>query len=105
MPGLVKGEGKELGARYQRGALTLTGAYWWLKTDSELKFVGDDNSVEPSSASKREGYELTAFWRPVAWLALDGQYTLTKARSSDPAPFIYLPGALEQAAEAGVSAI
>ncbi|HWA22972.1 MAG TPA: TonB-dependent receptor [Caulobacterales bacterium] len=105
VPGLTKGEGKELGARLQHGALTLTGAYWWLDSDSELRFVGDSNSVEPAGASKREGYELTAFWRPFAWLALDGQWTQSQARYVDAPGADHIPGALEQAGELGISCI
>ena len=41
VPGLVKGTGKEVGARVQFGEFNLTGAYWWLENDSELIFVGD----------------------------------------------------------------
>ncbi len=105
VPGLTKGEGKELGVRYQKGALTLTAAYWWLESDSELRFVGDSNSVEPTGASEREGYELTAFWRPFAWLALDGQFTQSRARYVDSPGAEFIPGALEQAGELGVSGI
>jgi outer membrane receptor protein involved in Fe transport len=105
VPGLAKGTGKELGARFQQGQLTLTAAYWWLESDSELHFVGDSNSVEPTGASKREGYELTAFWRPLEWLALDAQWAATKARYVDALGAERIPGALEAAAEIGASAI
>ena len=43
VPGLVKGTGEEIGGRYQRGSFSFTATYWWLKVDSELKFVGDSN--------------------------------------------------------------
>ncbi len=62
--GLVRGTGKEVGARFQRGNFSLTTTYWWLDLASELKFVGDSNSVEPSTPTKRHGYELVAFWKP-----------------------------------------
>src|SRR5690606_9148151 len=51
VPGLVKGTGYETGARFEVGDLRLTAAYWWLDLDSELIFVGDTNSVEPTGAS------------------------------------------------------
>jgi outer membrane receptor protein involved in Fe transport len=105
VPGLVKGEGKELGARFQRGGLSLTAAYWRLDIDSELKFVGDSNSVEPSSASARHGYELTFFYRPWPWLALDGAWTKTHARFLDAPGADFIPDALEHVGEAGISAI
>jgi outer membrane receptor protein involved in Fe transport len=105
VPGLVRGTGKEVGARYQHGNFTLTGTYWWLDLGSELKFVGDSNSVEPSSPTKRRGYELVSFWRPVQWLAIDGVWTGSHARSSDEAPNVYVTGAIESAGELGISAI
>jgi outer membrane receptor protein involved in Fe transport len=55
VPGLVRGTGKEAGARFQLGNFTLTSTYWWLDVGSELKFVGDSNAVEPTGASNRRG--------------------------------------------------
>jgi outer membrane receptor protein involved in Fe transport len=105
VPGLVRGEGEELGTRVELGAFTLTAAYWWLDVDSELKFVGDSNSVEPSNGAKREGYELVAFWRPRSWLAVDAVWARSHARfvDADDAPFV--PGAVESAGELGISVV
>jgi len=100
VPVLVSGTGKELGARVQAGQLTLTGAYWWLDLGSELRFVGDSNAVEPSGASRRHGFELTAFWRPVAWLAVDGSYTGSHSRYEDGE---HIPNAFENAGQIGVT--
>ena len=61
VPGLIVGIGKEAGARFQSGNFNVTATYWWLDVDSELKFVGDSNSVEPGPASRRRGYELVGF--------------------------------------------
>ncbi len=58
VPGLIKGEGEELGSRLQIGQFSLTATYWWLQVGSELIFVGDSNSVEPKTGSTRNGYEL-----------------------------------------------
>ena len=105
VPGLVRGTGKEVGARFQIGTFTLTTTYWWLDVGSELRFVGDSNSVEPSSPSKRHGYELVSFWRPLHWLAIDGVWTGSHARSSDSPGAEFIPGAIESAGELGVSAV
>ncbi len=105
VPGLVRGTGKEVGARFQQGNFTLTATYWWLDLASELKFVGDSNSVEPSSPTKRRGYELVSFWRPIPWIAIDGVWTGSHARSSDPDGLIYVAGAIESAGELGISAV
>jgi outer membrane receptor protein involved in Fe transport len=80
VPGLSPGTGYEGGARFEIGALKLTAAYWWLGLDSELVFVGDSNAVEPKGSSKRDGYELTLFWKPLDWLGLDAVYTGSHAR-------------------------
>jgi outer membrane cobalamin receptor len=104
-PGLARGTGKEIGARFQRGSFTLTTTYWWLDVSSDLKFVGDTNSVEPSSPTKRRGYEIVSFWRPVPWLAIDGVWTGSHARTTDPAGENFVTGAIESAGELGISAI
>lgn len=102
VPLLVRGTGKELGGRVQMGTFSLTATYWWLNLDSELRFVGDANSVEPTGASKRHGYELVGFWRPAPWLALDANYTASHARYSNGD---YVPNAFENAASAGITAV
>ncbi|MFZ5700721.1 MAG: TonB-dependent receptor [Pseudomonadota bacterium] len=102
VPVLVRGIGKELGARLQFPGVSLTATYWWLDVGSELRFVGDSNAVEPSGASRRHGYEIVAFWRPVSWLALDGNYTVSHARYDNGD---HIPNAFENAASAGVSLV
>jgi outer membrane receptor protein involved in Fe transport len=108
VPGLVRGEGEEIGARFQQGAFSLTATYWWLKVDSELKFVGDSNSVEPGASSRRRGYELVSFWRPVPQLAIDASWTVSRARYYGPLATpgeTHIGGAVESAGELGVSFI
>ena len=102
VPILVKGTGKELGARLQSGPFTLTATYWWLSVGSELRFVGDSNAVEPTGASRRHGYEIVGFWRPMAWLAIDGNYTGSHARYDNGD---HIPNAFESSASLGVSAV
>src|SRR4029453_9970485 len=72
--------------------------YWGPTLGSQLRFVGDPNAVEPSGASKRHGYELVAFWRPLPWLAIDGNYTASHPRYDNRD---YIPNAFENAASAG----
>ena len=102
VPVLVPGTGKELGARFQFGTFSLTATYWWLDLGSELKFVGDSNAVEPTSASTRHGYEIVGFWRPLPWLAIDANYTASRARYDNGD---YIPNAFENAASAGISIV
>ncbi len=116
--GLAKGTGYESGLRFETHDLTLSAAYWWLNLSSELIFVGDSNSVEPRGGSRRHGYELVGFWRPLDWLGIDAVYTASHARydtvQEDPdydpisAPTLAghnIEGAIESAGELGVSAI
>jgi hypothetical protein len=102
VPILVRGTGKEVGARFQLSHFSLTTTYWWLNVGSELRFVGDSNAVEPSGASKRHGYELVGFWRPRPWLAIDANYTASHARYDNGD---YIPNAFENAASAGISLV
>jgi outer membrane receptor protein involved in Fe transport len=105
VPGLVEGTGYEGGARFEVGDFKITTTYWWLNLDSELKFVGDSNSVEPGAGSERRGYEIVAFWRPIDWLALDAVWTGSHARFEDSPGAEYIPGAVENAGEFGISAV
>jgi outer membrane receptor protein involved in Fe transport len=103
VPGLAQGTGYEAGARFEVGDVKITAAYWWLNLGSELKFVGDTNAVEPFGGSRRRGYELTAFWRPLDWLGVDASYTGSRARFVDNADGPYIDGSIEHAGELGVS--
>ncbi len=52
------------------------------------------------------GYELTGFWKPNAWLAVDAVWTGSRAHYVGlPEGENYVPGALESSGELGVSAI
>jgi outer membrane receptor protein involved in Fe transport len=102
---LSEGTGKEVGARFEHGSIKVSATYWWLDLDSELKFVGDSNSVEPGPATERRGYELTAFWRPTEWLALDAVWTDSHARYVDNPDGSYVAGAVENAGEFGIALV
>jgi outer membrane receptor protein involved in Fe transport len=105
-PGLIEGTFKELGGRFERSGLILTGVYWWSTIESELIYVGDSGAVEPSDPATRRGYEITAFWRPNGWLAVDGVLTGSRARYVGlPQGENYVPGALESSGELGLSAL
>jgi outer membrane receptor protein involved in Fe transport len=106
VPGVVEGTFEEVGARFERGGFVLTAVYWWSQIDSELIYVGDAGAVEPNTGSERHGYELTGFWHPNEWLAVDAVWTHSDARYVDlPDGENFVPGALETAGELGVSAI
>jgi outer membrane receptor protein involved in Fe transport len=95
-----------VGARFQRGGFSFTATLWQLDVDSELKFVGDSNSVEPGPSSRRRGYELVSFWKPLPGLAVDATWTGSRARYrgalATPGE-THIAGAVETAGELGVS--
>ena len=60
---LVEGKGSEIGFRYDNlRNFNFSLAYFELKMDSELVFVGDAGTTEPGDPSRRNGIELNSFW-------------------------------------------
>lgn len=102
---LVRAEGYEIGTRQKWGdTLVTTAALWTLKLDSELLFVGDAGTTEPSRPSRRSGLELTANWRPARGWEVDADLAFTRARFSDADPVgNRIPGAMERVATLGVT--
>ncbi len=81
---LVRSRGLEVGFRtYWLPELSTTLALWQLRLDSELVFVGDAGTTEPSGKSRRSGIELSNRYRPFDWLTLDFDLALTRARFED----------------------
>ena len=69
---LVKGEGSELGFRYDTlKGFNLSVAWFELDLDSELVFVGDAGTTEPSDPSRRNGIEFNSFWEFTEALVFD----------------------------------
>jgi hypothetical protein len=78
---LVRTLGGEIGLRTQAlPDLTTTLALFWLRSDSELIYVGDAGTNEPGPGSERYGVELASYWRPCAWFGADAEVALTEAR-------------------------
>lgn len=78
---LVRTFGAELGLRSQAvPKLTTTLALFWLRSDSELIYVGDAGRNEPGPGSERYGLELAGYWRPTGWFSADAELALTHAR-------------------------
>ncbi len=71
---LVKARGGEVGFRTSPlPELQLSGSFWALNLDSELLFVGDGGTTEPSRESHRRGVELAAYYSPLSWLIVDAR--------------------------------
>ncbi len=102
---LVRSNGYELGFKQsfaERGTVSI--AYWALRLDSELLFVGDAGNTEASDASEREGVEISVYYRPVRYVLLDAEYSKSSARfrgvsTSENS----IPGAIDEVIQAGIA--
>lgn len=105
VPVFSRARGAELGSRLETGALTASLVGYWLRLGSELVFVGDAGTTEPSDASRRYGMEASLFWKPAKWLTLDGTAAFTNARFRGVTPgFERIPGAVSNVISGGIHA-
>jgi hypothetical protein len=89
---LVRTIGAEIGVRTQLiPKVTATIAAWWLDSDSELVYVGDEGTNEPGPASRRYGLETAIYWAPKDWLVFDAEVAITHARFLDSPGAEYIP--------------
>ena len=102
---LVRTRGAELGVRTEwLPKLHSSLAFWGLKSDSELLFVGDAGTTEASRPSDRYGLEMSHFYQPNAAWTVDLDAALSRGRFSDDAPEgNYIAGAMEKTASLGVT--
>jgi len=102
---LVRSRGGEVGLRLSPApAWRTTVALWALSLDSELLFVGDGGTTEPTDGSTRRGITVANYYRPVPPLALDADLSLAYARLRGvEAGADRIPGALERVVAAGAT--
>ena len=105
---LVRAKSYEAGIRTAPlPGLHSTLALWRLDLASELVFVGDAGTTEPSFPSRRTGIEWANYWQPGNGLTLDADLALSRARyrSYDPTALSgdRVPGAIEKAFSLGAS--
>jgi TonB-dependent Receptor Plug Domain len=102
---LVRSRGGELGLRLSpASAWRTTVALWALRLDSELLFVGDGGTTEPTDGSRRRGITVANYYRPLPQLALDADVSLAHARLRGVAAGAdRIPGALERVVAAGAT--
>lgn len=81
---LVASKGAELGLRFfDYTAWNASIAFWYLEMDSELLYVGDEGTNEPSRASRRYGIETSLYyWLNQNW-SLDTELALTRSRFTE----------------------
>lgn len=106
---LVRAKGTEIGMRsallpHLQSSLSL----WRLDLASELVFVGDAGTTEPSFPSRRTGVEWANYWTPLSWLTVDADLAVSRARYTEIDPALvagnYIPGAIQKTLSVGVSA-
>lgn len=102
---LVRSKGVEVGVRSEIiPKLETSLSLWQLELDSELLFVGDAGTTEPSRPSKRTGIEWTNHYRMNSWLLVDFDLSVSKTRFTDEDPAgDYIPGSLEKVASLGAT--
>jgi outer membrane receptor protein involved in Fe transport len=105
VPLLVRSKGAEIGVRTKAvEGLTSSLAVFVLDFDSELLFVGDAGTTEPSRPSRRVGVEWTNQYQVLPWMRLDIDVAYTRARFTDFDPAgNFIPGAPAWVAAGGVT--
>lgn len=103
---LVASFGYEAGLRgFWHERLNTSIALWQLDLDSELLFVGDAGTTEPSRESRRRGVEITAYYRLTDDWTLDLEYAHTDAEFvGNDAGGNHVPGAINDVLQTGISA-
>jgi outer membrane cobalamin receptor len=101
---LVRSEGSEIGLRSELvPGLQTSLSIWQLDLDSELLFVGDAGTTEPSRPSRRNGVELNMHYVVNRNLMLDFDFASSRARFSDNDPAgNRIPGAVDRVISAGI---
>lgn len=107
---LAKSRGAEIGARSEWiPHLQSSIAFWQLKLDSELVFVGDAGDTEATRASNRHGIEWSNHYIASNWLLFDLDLSASHAHfvgnkvSSDSGVGNYIPGAVDRVASFGAT--
>ena len=105
VPLLVRSRGAEIGIRTKAiPDLTSSLAVFVLDFDSELLFVGDAGTTEPSRPSRRVGVEWTNQYKVLPWVTLDLDVAYTRARFTDFDPAgDHIPGAPAVVASGGIT--
>jgi outer membrane receptor protein involved in Fe transport len=101
------GKGSEIGLRYERDeTFNATINYFTLDLDSELIFVGDAGTTEPTNGSRRRGIEFSYFWEMTSGLAFDMSGSKTHGNYTGvPINQRYIPDAHDLTLSSGVTSL
>jgi len=105
VPLLVRSKGAEIGIRTKAiEGLTSSLALFVLNFDSELLFIGDAGTTEPSRPSRRVGVEWTNQYKALPWMTLDLDLAYTHARFTNfDLVGYFIPGAPAWIASGGMT--
>ena len=94
---LVRSKGAEVGLRTEFiPGLQSSLSVFRLDFASELIFQGDAGTTSAGRPSKREGFEISNYYKPFKWLTIDADVAFTRARFRDFDPVgKKIPGAVE----------
>ncbi|MCC6609698.1 MAG: TonB-dependent receptor [Burkholderiales bacterium] len=99
VPLLVKARGSEVGARTKvLDNVESTLSLWQLALGSELVYIGDAGTTEPSYGSRRHGVEWATTWFPMPWLSLTANLAWSHAEFRDNPAGTQIPGAIARSA-------
>jgi hypothetical protein len=103
---LVPSTGAEIGIKlFDAQHFNLSSSLWYLRSDSELVFVGDAGNTETSRASARYGSEIAGYyWLNSAW-SFDVELAWTRAEFTEQVASEgkYIDGSVPVVASAGIS--
>lgn len=102
---LVRTRGAEVGLRTRAVEnVTASIGLWWLDSDSEFVYVGDEGTTEAGPASERYGVEAAVYWRPHQCLTLDAEYAWSYAQADvAPGEFSAIDNSVPHMASAGLT--
>jgi outer membrane receptor protein involved in Fe transport len=80
---LPRALGWEAGARHSWSGGSVAAAAWTLGLQSELVYVGDEGTTEPSGRTRRRGVDAEARVRLLSWLWADADLSLAAGRFVD----------------------
>ena len=80
---LPRAVGAELGSRYVWAGGSIAASGWVLDLESELTYVGDAGTTEPSGRTRRTGLDFEGRIRLARWLWADADLNLSRGRFRD----------------------
>ena len=104
-PPLVRSKGIEAGVRTEivKGLQSAFSVYR-LDFASELIFQGDAGTTNAGRPSRRVGFELSNYYKPLEWLTVDADLAFARARFKDVVPVgNRIPGAIEGVASVALA--